>query len=272
MIRTRDLVIFLGALFALVVLIGITLFFDVRGALWSQQEISVGSSENDSSTYTAYSEDTTLNRQENISRLRKLLAENDTVITPSPSVESVAVAQDTNQNGTSSVTGTENQVVLQSCGNVDTDEQYARSWPLSDVLLIVKDSSRSVVHITQEDSSLQTGSSTTVSTLPAVAVDTLLSMPNFPAVQADKNCVGSVVIGVTNEGSLIYNTDAGLYRTRGPESHIGYARDGFPIYGPYAGQTDSCGGYQHAQGYRYSIPSERTFILGCYSATPAQFE
>lgn len=264
--------VFLCTLLALCVLIGATLVFDVRGSLWGQNELTSESEENASSTYTAYVEDTTYSREENIARLRKLLADNDTTITPSPSVESVQQTPDIDQNATSSETGSANEVVLQSCGNSDTDEQYARSWPLTDVLLIVKDSTRSVVHITQEEPSSQDGATSTSVTAPIVAVNTLLNMPSFPVVQSDKNCVGSVVVGVTNAGSLIYNTDAGLYRAKGSEEQIGYARDGFPIYGPYTGETDSCGGYSHALGYRYSIPQERNFILGCYSGTPAQFQ
>jgi hypothetical protein len=84
-------------------------------------------------------------------------------------------------------------------------------------------------------------------------------------------CVPSEVVGVTLSGSLMFNSDASFYRGYGQEYLIGYARDGFPIYGYYEGPVDSCGGYMHSSGYRYTVSPNRDHIIGCFMAPWSAF-
>ena len=69
----------------------------------------------------------------------------------------------------------------------------------------------------------------------------------------------------------MYNNEASFYRGFGSEYLIGYARDGFPIYGYYEGSTDACGGYEHASGYRYTVTPTNDNLLQCFSGQPAPF-
>jgi len=96
-------------------------------------------------------------------------------------------------------------------------------------------------------------------------------MPLSPTRRQDSQCLPSEIIGVTTEGSLMFNSDAILYHTRNQDELLGYARDGFPIYGNYKGETDECGGYNHAIGYRYTISDNRNYTIGCFGAQPMPF-
>ena len=74
------------------------------------------------------------------------------------------------------------------------------------------------------------------------------------------------------DGSLIFNSDAILYRSYGSETLIGYALDGFPIYGPTSAEKDACGGYDAPTGYRYAISADTNTVLECFMGTPDNFE
>ena len=81
----------------------------------------------------------------------------------------------------------------------------------------------------------------------------------------------SEVIGVTNGGVLMFNGDVNSYRKIPENALIGYARDGFPIYGVYKEKVDECGGYDHPSGYRYTVSTQRDYIIGCYVGSVQKF-
>jgi hypothetical protein len=95
-----------------------------------------------------------------------------------------------------------------------------------------------------------------------------LSLRTMPL--PNPTCLSSDVVGVAMDGSLIRNTESALYSIFGSDTLIGYALDGFPIYGntPVA-NTDDCGGILAGDSYRYVISSDRDYILGCFSGLPA---
>lgn len=258
---------FVGILFLLCVGIAGTIIIEKRIELFTQTPPVFDFDMSASTTFSASADKKQETREANRERLRKALALNETLIVPSPSVESSPVEQDalTNNEETESDTS----VTLQKCPTFADGSAQSRAWPLSDIFVIVKEGSRSVVHITEESTQ---GTATTSSSTPSIAIETLLEMKSFPVVQGASACIESELVGITTAGSLMFNGDASLYHTRSSEELLGYARDGFPIYGSYAGVTDSCGGYAHPQGYRYSISAERNFVIGCYSGTPATFE
>jgi len=84
-----------------------------------------------------------------------------------------------------------------------------------------------------------------------------------------ENCLNSSVVGIALDGSLIKNNENGLYNIFSKESLVGYARDGFPIYGlNNSVKTDTCGGTIEGGQYRYYLSTERNGVLGCFSGSP----
>ena len=83
---------------------------------------------------------------------------------------------------------------------------------------------------------------------------------------AGASCLSSDIVGIALDGSLIRNGEHTLYSIFGAETLVGYALDGFPIYGAIgAPVTDNCGGTAMAGEYRYYLSSERTGVIGCFS-------
>lgn len=81
-------------------------------------------------------------------------------------------------------------------------------------------------------------------------------------------CVPSDVIGITENGFLIRNSEVSLFASYGSSALIGYALDGFPIYGASDVKTDQCGGAVVGGQYRYVLDTNRETIIACYGATP----
>ena len=90
---------------------------------------------------------------------------------------------------------------------------------------------------------------------------------------AEDHCLTGEVIGITTTGSLLMNGSASTYGGSLELTLIGYALDGFPIYGVKSDVSvlDNCGGEQTSLGYRYYLRAGEPFILGCFAATPANF-
>lgn len=238
--------------------------FSVYGAPAALEVSSAGSS-----TIIAAANEKNTDRTSTIARLRALLSQDDTDIVPHASVEEEQEAEPP-QTEPSDESEESTETALKRCATPDDAAHLARIWPLSDVFVIVKDGSRSIVHIVKE-ANVSAVATTSSSSAPAVSIQPLLDLSLYPVAHEEKACVPSEVVGVTGEGSLLFNTDAHLYLSYNSESLVGYARDGFPIYGAYTGQVDECGGYQHSTGYRYSVSPDRNFILGCYAGAPASF-
>lgn len=101
--------------------------------------------------------------------------------------------------------------------------------------------------------------------------DVLLQLPMRSARASYDSCLSHDIVGIALNGSLIRNNDAARYQ----DAHglLGYALDGFPIYGPATPQTplDACGGTDTGAGYQYHIRADENFVLGCFAAQPAGF-
>lgn len=100
--------------------------------------------------------------------------------------------------------------------------------------------------------------------IPEVALQ--LPAPVVPS--NNPSCLGSDVIGIANDGSLIRNDEMPLYSIFGSETLLGYALDGFPIYGTGVAEADSCGGLMVGGQYRYQLNSSRQTVLNCFAAAP----
>jgi hypothetical protein len=275
MLRSRDLLIFAVVFFLLVLGIGLTLIFGAQSPLFTTVA-SLTTDQTASSTFSASSDARLIDREGTIARLRKLLSQADIVNMPSPSVEDI---QDVIATATTSTTSTDvTNVVLQKCPGPDDTLAASVAWPLQDTAIVVQNGTRLVVHTAVMQDAVSAVGTTTASstqtppTTVRSVVTSLLRMPEYPPVLDTPSCVRGEVVGVTQSGFLIANKDAVSYKGRGPDDLLGYARDGFPIYGVYSGVVDSCGGYTKDGAYRYSIAKDRNFILGCFSGLPLPFE
>ena len=56
-----------------------------------------------------------------------------------------------------------------------------------------------------------------------------LPVRNIPS--GGTTCISTDVIGIATDGSLIRNNEAGVYGIFGANTLVGWALDGFPIYG-----------------------------------------
>jgi hypothetical protein len=100
--------------------------------------------------------------------------------------------------------------------------------------------------------------------------NTIVVLPVRIAQSASGNyCLPTDVIGIATNGTLIRNNQAAAYGLFGAETLVGYALDGFPIYGRLSSnQLDRCGGRETPLGYQYHI-GEEAEILNCFGAPPA---
>ncbi len=258
MIRTRDVFIFCCILF--VISVGMLITVLVNKESFSETAEILLSQDNNEVDFTATNTRIEKNRQDTIARLRSLIAKGETTITPSPSVEAPSAPEENRATSTG-----EQQGSLLSCGGDDTLVAKT-SWP-SGVQLSVKNGERiASISVTLPQASTASSSTSTVETIQKV----LFATRAFPVKESTTKCVPGSIVGLTLSGGLIEN-DASYFGEYGSESLVGYARDGFPIYGFYEGEVDSCGGYQHTNGYRYTLTKGRDTVLNCFSSTPAPF-
>lgn len=137
---------------------------------------------------------------------------------------------------------------------------YAGTWP-RDVLVEEREGVR-VVYTAND--SLATSSLRLPETL-------LLQLPAPGRPGMAQRCLPSEVVGVAQDGSLIRNDEVGLYQIFSANTVVGYALDGFPIYGKNdAVQVDACGGAMGMEGYGYVLQSDRESIVHCFRGRPAQ--
>ena len=76
------------------------------------------------------------------------------------------------------------------------------------------------------------------------------------------------MVGVALDGSLIRNTEYPVYAIFGSESLIGYALDGFPMYGLSTDVVDQCGGKSVDGQYGYYLRPDQTVVLDCFFGKP----
>jgi hypothetical protein len=255
MIRTRDLVIFLAILMFVLVGITLTLFVDAQGERMTLP--SFFGMEHSEVTYSAEkTNNPTLDRTSIIDRLRSAIAQGEPEVAPSPSVEE-------SEGSVSDTDVVELTPEVDYCANYDDSQGVVAAWPTGATFKEEVGLRKVVVSMAPAISASSSATSTSKERL-------LLVMPQSP-VPSGTSCVPGEVIGVSMAGRVLLNSQVSLYRGYGAEYLIGYARDGFPIYGYYEGPTDSCGGYQHPSGYRYTITPDRDQVLSCFKSAPAAF-
>ncbi len=103
----------------------------------------------------------------------------------------------------------------------------------------------------------------------------------IPSITGSEGCLPLGMIGVAQNGTLI---QAGSPFVAQPEGLVGYALDGFGIFGMYEGgafvteeSLDACHGHIHAimwdesllSMYHYHVTESSPYTLGCFRGAPA---
>jgi len=102
-----------------------------------------------------------------------------------------------------------------------------------------------------------------------IASSTILQLPINSFSSNNKTCLSNDIVGIALQGSLMRNEEDKIYKIFGSETLIGYALDGYPIYGLDNNiVTDSCGGTSAFGSYRYYLKDNRAGLIGCFSGTP----
>lgn len=104
---------------------------------------------------------------------------------------------------------------------------------------------------------------------PDSSRELVVVLPMLSSSAGNQSCISSDVVGLTIGGTLIRNEDIGTFGAFGEQVLIGYALDGYPIYGGTVEPTDSCGGKTVNSQYRYQTNLTRGTIIQCYSGSPA---
>jgi hypothetical protein len=231
--------------------IGAVLVVGISGTFSQKAAVFVATTEADQSYSATISTPETASREERIKSLKeKIAAMSDQTIAAAPDSPSpeIPVLPEV-------VEGT--VAVEQRCA---TYHHSGASWDSHNVKIDEVEGARLVYR----DVPAAAGSSTEISS----SRDVVLQLPLRSIPSAQLSCITSDVIGVAKGGSLIHNTEVGVYKIFGADTLVGYALDGFPIYGASDGKTDVCGGKMVAGQYRYQISNKRSTIINCYASSP----
>lgn len=255
MLRTRDYVLMLSAIVFL--LVGIITTAATKGGfgVLKGQDAAVFVATQGAESYSAVVEDSAeTSREERVAALRKKIAAlgnlggaaTEEVVVESP----VPEADDTVQGPI-----TENR-----CSNYNAT---GVAWNSAGVRLEEVEGARLVYREAKPASAASTSATSSVPTRQILAQLSVRSIPS-----ASQSCVSNIIIGVSINGALIKNSEAFAYGSFGGETLVGYALDGFPIYGAADKKTDICGGLIEDGQYRYQISNSRDTIITCYAGTP----
>lgn len=139
-----------------------------------------------------------------------------------------------------------------------------RVWNPGPVAFSVVEGARLVTHEVEVATTTASGTSRMTTETEAILQLPLRSVPF-----GDASCLPTDVVGIAKDGSLIRNSEVKLYTIFGADTLIGYALDGFPIYGAGSGVAlDECGGTRALGQYRYYLEAERGHILNCFASEP----
>ena len=202
-------------------------------------------------------------RSEKLQQLKdKIAASSELSIAAAPPVEILEEAPVTNSTSSAEVLAQGPQLCpgyFQATPNWSPlDVQIAEA---EGVRLVYRE--REVVVPTPVSTSTQGGPAET-----QVQRDILAQLPIRTIPSASTSCIPTDIVGIATDGSLIRNGEAGVYGIFGSNTLVGWALDGFPIYGSSATAGDVCGGVMTTQGYRYQISAQRDTIINCFSANP----
>ena len=250
--RTRDFALFLFTVAFLVVGITSTVHTDLAS---KQNLAAVASFDETEASYSAVLPEAASDERPNrLATLKKKIA--DLVLTP---VVEEVVPEETPVEAPVAVTPGE----VQLCSSY---QSQTVSWQPQGLQFEVVEGARLVY---REIAAVNTVNDLGETVLGVPTRTVLLQLPLRSFAVASSKCLSSDIVGVALDGSLIRNAEYAIYNIFGAETLIGYALDGFAIYGAQgAPATDSCGGATTAGSYRYYVSTEREGVLGCFSGEP----
>lgn len=257
MFRTRDFVLIFTAVVFLVFAIGSTAFYKNTnlGANNYLPEFTEGSEEQYKATIEL---DDTISREDRLAEMKKKIADSSQIAFTTPEVieEEEPAPED--------LVVAEND--LQICSNYSL---YTKTWS-SNIKFEVAEGARvayeeSIYQV--EEAPLSPTSTPVVKT--EIRKEVKLQLVANPAQAVSPSCINSDVVGIAQDGSLIRNSEVGIYGVFGSATIVGYALDGFQIRGVSDVKGDACGGAVIDGQYVYVLSSERETILNCFKGLPA---
>lgn len=261
MFRTRDFILFFVTIVFLLIAIGVSFFESNDRSDNPENTLVFVDKEDMQYTAEAYSPEI-ISRSAKLADLKQKIAEGMGEFISSPEVQDFE-NEDTELETNEEVV--ETTVVLNKCTNYSP---YYGVWEAQDVKFEITEGVRLVYTETIVEVEEAIASSTEVNIIKVPRREILLELPAFPARLASPNCINSDIIGVAQDGSLIRNNESGLYGVFGENTLVGYALDGFPIYGSTSQELDECGGANTGNGYGYYISEQSENILNCFMANP----
>ena len=255
MLRTRDFVLYVAVVVFLVAGIGVTVIGDNgRKVLQSFSPIDFMEANVPAG---AVSTDDADDREANLARLKSKIAAGEGVVISAPPI---FTSVDSQPSTTPSVVGSRRVEPL-TCASWSSQSDVATNWPESGVKIKEVEGARLVYFESVSPNSTTTSESV------------LLQLPVKQIRASGDSCIDGPYIGVTLRGELIGNDEVTKFGNVSETTQVGYALDGFPIYGRKSSTTDldSCGGIATSLGYRYHLRASDNFILGCFAGLPATF-
>lgn len=254
MFRTRDFILLFVTIVFLLVAIGATIVNKKPASVDSGPEIEFVDTTDEDRPVEYYSPET-LDRDSRLASMRQKISESLDLMISTPELDPVP-----------------DEVLLDDpvidnplyCPNYSV---YTGVWPVSGVKHDVAEGAR----IFYTETNVEVEPSSASSSIESEVKNNLLQLPLVPAIGVKKNCIPFDVVGIALDGSLIKNNEASLYGLFGGETLIGYALDGFAIYGTSEVQTDDCGGGVVNGSYSYYLSTNRDTVINCFTANPQIF-
>ncbi len=250
MIRTRDLVLFIAALGFLLVAIAVTVSRQSTTSAVDAPEVSFMQSPD---TFTVVGSEDVSDREGFIRSLRNRIG---FFTTPEPEI----VMED------SATTTTESSASL-ACQDSFRFPLVA-AWETKDISVTLEEGARVVSELIRLPSG-QLGTSSS-SSVPRVSRNVLFFVSERAQPAAQPTCVSDSVIGFTAQGALIDIADGSQF-TQGGNELVGYAFDGFPLYGRTTAPLDACNGQIVSGQYRYHLPPAGD-LQSCFKGTPIEIK
>ena len=220
------------------------------------QEAAVFVATEETETYSATVEEQDMSRDDRVTALRKKIAALGNL--GAAAAEEVAVEESPVPEASKTAAG---PVVENRCNTYTTS---SIAWNSAGVRLEEVEGARLVYREAKPPAT--TASTSVPAPVPTRQILAQLPVRSIPS--ASQSCVSSSVIGISIYGALIKNSEVAAYGSFGGETLVGYALDGFPIYGAADKETDICGGLIEDGQYRYQISNSRDTIITCYAGNP----
>lgn len=218
-------------------------------------------SETDNSNFVAVVADTeSLSREQKLESMRQKIAAGQSLSISEPEPEVEEIDEEESE---------EVQVEPGSPILCPDYKEFTHSW-VSQGLMIEDVEGSKLVYREVEKETIQLVGTSTFATSTSLVKETVLQLPLRYGPSVVPSCMSSDVVGIAKDGSLIRNNEAALYGVFDEGTLIGYALDGFPIYGTTNKPLDSCGGTGNYGNYRYYLSSERESVLNCFSSSPTK--